>query len=530
MQDSVLRKPRRLKDLALSALSGILLALSFPKFNLEFLCWFGLIPLFFALENNSGARAFFISFICGIFFWLITICWLVHVTMPGTFVLILYLALYFGLFGLLFGIFNPSGSPASSKVKILTGQKAIFLFPAFWVLLEYARSNLLTGFPWALLGYSQYLNLPLIQIADIFGALGISFLLVMVNVGFYSAIKEKSGPAKKIKCLIVPAVILVFVFGYGFLRLGQARGLKSESNRTIKISVVQGNIAQELKWYPRAREEIMKKYLTLSQLAARENPDLIVWPEAAVPVVLEEAPEYYAAVRNLAKQVRAPILFGAVRSSSDLYYNSALMVSAEGERLGCYDKLHLVPFGEYIPLRKILPFLETIAPIGDVNPGKEYTLFSVELPGVGHSLRSKFGVLICFEDVFPELSRRFVRQGAQFLVNITNDAWYKQTFASYQHFQASVFRAVENRISLVRSANTGVSGFISPEGRSIALVQDSSARELFVDGYKTWPIPAKKGAQTIYTRFGDWLIISLCSLIVLIQIILAGKYSGKKPD
>ncbi len=531
MKEIVLRRSRALKDISLSVVSAILLALSFPKFNLEFLSWFGLIPLFFALENHSGGRAFLLSFICGFFFWLITICWLVHVTVPGTLVLILYLALYFGFFGLLFVIFNPFRPPrGSSREKSVTWPGAIFLMPAFWVLLEYARSNFLTGFPWALLGYSQYLNLPLIQIADIFGALGISFLLVMVNVGFYSAIKEKSGPAKKMKYLIALATILVLVFGYGLLRLGQARGLKSESGRVVNISVIQGNIAQELKWYPQAREEIMKKYLTLSRLAVRENPDLIVWPEAAVPVILEEVPEYYAMVRNLAEQVKTPLLFGAVRSSNELYYNSALMVSSEGKTIGRYDKLHLVPFGEYIPLRNILPFLETIVPIGDVNPGQEYTLFSVELPGVGHRLRSKFGVLICFEDVFPGLSRQFVKRGAQFLVNITNDAWYKQSFASYQHFQASVFRAVENRVSLVRSANTGVSGFISPEGKIIALVKDASERELFVDGYKTCPIPAKKGAQTVYTRFGDWLIIFLCSLIVLIRMIFVGKAMGKNQD
>jgi len=510
MGQPMLRRSHGLKDLALAIVSAILLSLSFPKFNLEFLAWFAFIPLFFALKEASKGRAFFLGFACGLFFWGITVYWLVHVTMAGVIVLIFYLSLYFGVFGLLFSIFA-SGRQA--------GQRIIFLLPALWVILEYARSHLLTGFPWALLGYSQYLDLPAIQIADTFGVWGVSFLLVMVNGALYSLIKEKSQGVNRIKYLIAPAVILVFVFGYGFFRLQQAGESRNASKRLIKISVIQGNIPQELKWYPQARQGIMNKYLMLSRLAAQEKPDLIVWPEAAVPVILEKEPAYCEMVANLAKQVQSPVLFGAVTLKGDNYYNSALMVSQDKEIVGRYDKLHLVPFGEYIPLRTILPFLETIVPIGDVNPGKEYTIFSVNLPGVGHSLRSKFGVLICFEDVFPELSRQFIKRGAQFLVNITNDAWYKQTFASYQHFQASVFRAVENRVNLLRSANTGVSGFISPEGKIIALVQDASARELFVDGYKTWSIPAKKGAQTIYTRFGDWFIMSVCSLIILISLI-----------
>ena len=522
MGQPMLRRSRGLKDLALAIVSAILLALSFPKFNLEFLAWFAFIPLFFSLKEASLGRAFFLGFACGLIFWDITVYWLVHVTMAGAIVLILYLSLYFGVFGLLVSFFLNQ-----AKVKVQVSSPAvrpaepriIFFIPAIWVVLEYARSHLLTGFPWALLGYSQYLNLSTIQIADTFGVWGVSFLLVMVNIALYSLIKEKSQAVKRIKYLIAPAVILVFVFGYGFFRLQQAGEPRNASKRLIKISVIQGNIPQELKWYPMARQEIMEKYLMLSRRAAQEKPDLIVWPEAAVPVILEKEPAYYEMVANLAKQVQSPVLFGAVTSRGDNYYNSALMVSQDKEITGCYNKLHLVPFGEYIPLRTILPFLETIVPIGEVKPGKEYTIFSVNLAGVGHSLRSKFGVLICFEDVFPELSRQFVKKGAQFLVNITNDAWYKQTFASYQHLQASVFRAVENRVSLLRSANTGVTGFISPEGKVIALVKDASARELFVDGYKTWSIPAKKGAQTIYTRFGDWFIMSVCFLIILISLI-----------
>jgi apolipoprotein N-acyltransferase len=492
--------------LFLSVLSGALLALSFPKFNLEFLAWLALIPLFSALKDSSRLKAFLLSFSCGLIFWVLTLYWLVYVTVPGTIVLILYLALYFGVFGLIVRVIPFSGP-------------RLFLIPAMWVLLEYLRSQLLTGFPWALLGYSQYLNLPAIQIADIFGAWGVSFLMVMVNCVLYSLICHKSQvtrhKSEKIP-VIFACVLIASVFVYGFVKLRLAPN--TQNQKLVKISVIQGNIPQELKWYQGARQEIMEKYTMLSRLAAQEKPDLIVWPEAAVPVILEEEPAYYEMVRNLAKQVRTPLLFGAVTSRESRYYNSALMVSAKGEMIGRYDKLHLVPFGEYIPLRKILPFLETIVPIGDVSPGKEYTLFNVNFPGTDHNLRSKFGVLICFEDVFPGLSRQFTLRGAQFLVNITNDAWYQHSFASYQHFQASVFRAVENRISLLRSANTGVSGFISPEGKIISLVQDARGKELFVDGFKLQSIPPQ-GDLSIYTRFGDWFIIGLCFLIVVIFLL-----------
>jgi apolipoprotein N-acyltransferase len=507
------RRSHIFKDLSLAVISAVLLALSFPKFDLEFLAWFAFIFLFSALEKSSKTKAFLLSFTCGAVFWSVTIWWLVHVTLLGTIVLILYLSLFFGAFGLAL-----SGFLRSRKAQSI-GPGFIFFSAAAWLLLEYGRSRLFTGFPWALLGYSQYLNLPAIQVADIFGAWGVSFLLVMFNAALYSVIRGKSAAAEKTRYLIAPVIILALVFGYGYFRLQQAKRSGDSAKRAVNISVIQGNILQELKWQPQARQEIMDKYLMLSRQAAKEKPDLIVWPEAAIPVILEEEPAYYEMVRNLAEQAGTPFLFGAVTSREGGYYNSCLMVSQEGETIGRYDKLHLVPFGEYIPLRAVFPFLETIVPIGDVNPGQEYALFSVQLPGVGHSLSSKFGVLICFEDVFPELSRQFVRKGAQFLVNITNDAWYKQSFASYQHFQASVLRAVENRISVLRSANTGVSGFISPEGRIVSLVKDASGRDLFVDGYKMERVLVKKGGKTLYTKFGDSTIISLCLLIVLITLL-----------
>jgi apolipoprotein N-acyltransferase len=501
---------RGLQIFFLPALSATLLALSFPKFNLEFLAWFAFIPIFLALENCSKVKAFLLSFICGIVFWSITISWLIHVTLLGTIVLVSYLALYFGAFGLLISS-NGRGPRA----------KYVLFAPAIWVLLEYCRSHLLTGFPWALLGYSQYLDLPVIQCSDILGAWGVSFIVMMANGAVYSVIasrpaahgKSKSGFGM-IKMILVPAMILAGVLSYGSYKLNLKTGYQGQPS--VRVAVVQGNIPQELKWYPGAREEIIEKYLYLSKLAAREKPDLIVWPEAALPTILQEESAYFGKACSLAGLERIWLLLGSVTAQGDLYYNSALLVSRQGKLADQYDKLHLVPFGEYIPLRKALPFLQTIVPIGDVARGKEFTVFKVDAAvGPQDKISSKFGVLICFEDVFPELARQFVGRGADFLVNITNDAWYKHTFAAYQHFQPSVFRAVENRVFVIRSANTGVSGFISPQGRILSLVTDGAGREIFVDGYKTGSIPVAKKGRSFYNRFGDLPIIIVCALISL---------------
>jgi len=275
---------------------------------------------------------------------------------------------------------------------------------------------------------------------------------------------------------------------------------------------VQGNIPQQLKWEPEARGYIMEKYFTLTLLAKKDNPGLIVWPEAAVPVVLEEEPFYYERLRGFAKNINAPILFGGVNTSNNLYYNSAILLDSSGDLAGKYDKLHLVPFGEYIPLKDKFPFLETIVPIGDIAPGREYTVFEA-LHSAGNNF-PKFSVLICFEDLFPELSREFVKRGASLLVNITNDAWYKDTSAASQHFQASVFRAVENRVTLVRAANTGISGFITPTGKVTIFVKNNTGKKTFINGYASARIALKEDSLTFYTRHGDVFVLFLFMLTV----------------
>ncbi len=487
------------KDLLLSLLSAFLLIISFPGFNIWLSAWIAFLPLFLALRGKSRFQAFLLAYMTGIIFWSGNIYWLVHVTLPGQIILVLYLASYFGFFGLL-----------SSRSLSGLSLKRILLIPSLWVGLEYIRGYLFTGFPWSLLGYSQQVNLPVIQLSDLTGAWGVSFLVILVNIGIFRAFTEKHKLTELIRRNWLPLLSIVAVLLYGCYRLYWVS--PDADSPTFKVSVIQGNIPQELKWRNDAKGYIFNKYLSLSLYAAREHPDLIVWPEAALPVVLEEEPEYIAEVQQLAIQIQTPILLGALTNRDGFYYNSAVLVSSQGEIVTVYDKLHLVPFGEYVPLKGVFKFLENIALIGDMQKGREYTVFQEEkeeilLSEAGSPQKFDFSVLICFEDLFPELSRRFVRKGAGFLVNITNDAWYKHTSASAQHLQASVFRAVENNIILVRSANTGISGFISPRGRILSLVKGRSGEQIFIEGQETSEIFLRSGRETFYTGHGDKFIL-----------------------
>lgn len=471
----------------LPILSAFLLSLSFSSFNLWLFAWCGFLPLFIALEKKSLRQSFIIAYLWGIVFWIMTIYWLVHVTLIGQAVLILYLSLYFGLFGC-----------AIYCSRFLSAGRCLFFMPSAWVLLEYLRSHLLTGFPWALAGFSQYKNLPVIQIADITGAWGISFLVLLINVAFYLILRKQS----RIKISLIASVILLLFLTYGFYKLSSNLSLSADG-KSLKISVVQGNIPQELKWDKRAVNFILNQYKELTVEAAKDKPDLIIWPEASVPALWGQDDDQFRQVFSLARELKVNLLAGAVSYFQPNYFNSALFIDQGGRPSEVYHKIHLVPFGEFVPFKNTFPFLQTIAPIGDIEPGREHTIFKQP---------ADFGVLICFEDLFPELSRKLVKAGAKFLVNITNDAWYKEGSAPFQHLAASVFRAVENHVYLARCANTGISGFIAPSGRLLSVVRVPGGREIFIKGYSSRDIYLAPVTNTFYNRYGDLFII-LCLLL-----------------
>ncbi len=477
----------------LSVLSAFLLSLTFSSHNLGIFAWVAFLPLFIALEKKSLLLSFAISYLCGVVFWSFTIYWLAHVTLLGTIILILYLALYFGFFGFFLLTFNTQRPTFN-----------LFFIPSAWVLLEYLRSYLFTGFPWAVLGLSQYRNLPLIQFADITGAWGVSFLIVLINIVFYLCLRRKLSA----RVVLSGTIILVACLIYGFYNL--ARHPVNHAGNKVKVSVIQGNISQDLKWDPQAVNFILDSYSGLTSASAKDSPELIIWPEASVPGILGEDELIFEQVFSLAHTLDTDLLVGTVSHLRGSYYNSALFIERSGKGNKIYNKLHLVPFGEYVPFKKTFPFLQAIAAIGDIAPGREFTIFTKP---------TNFGVLICFEDLFPELSRQFIRKGAKFLVNITNDAWYKEGSAPYQHFSASVFRAVENRVYLARAANTGISGFIDPAGRILQVVQDVNHKKIFVNGFVTQDI-YPSGGKSFYGSFGD-LFVLFCLLFDSCVIIFA---------
>ena len=488
----------------LSFLSAVLLVLAFPKTDLWILAWVGLVPLFFAYDAQSKRQAFFVSLFAGFVFFVGTLYWISFVTTVGMLILALYLSLYFGIFGAFYVYFKK----AAPLWKL-------FIYPSLWVGLEFMRDHLFTGFGWACLGYSQYKNLPIIQIADMTGVWGVSFLMVMVNFAikeFLSVFiieKVKFNFKEHGKFFLIPSAVLVLVLVYGYSLLN----FFVHSNQKIAVAVIQGNIPQDLKWQEDEESSIIAKYKALSTEAASNRPELIIWPETAFPGFLNEDEEEILKLREYVKSLGIPLLFGVVTDEEDRYYNSAVLFNSQGALAGRYDKIHLVPFGEFVPFRRQFPFLANMVPIEDFTSDKDFKVFD-PIP---------FSVLVCFEDTFSNLTRQFVRSGARMLVNITNDAWFYDTKEHSMHLQAAVFRAVENRRSLVRASNTGVSGFIDARGRLYNKLQNAHGEDAFVTGSATAMVDLHEKIS-FYTNFGD-IFTYLCFGCILLAFIQ--KKNGK---
>ncbi len=359
----------------------------------------------------------------------------------------------------------------------------------------------------------------MIQIADITGVYGVSYFVVAVNWLLFRILKNLSS-RKLLTTLSVLLIALSFcVVGYGALSLlAWEKFYRSHSPKaSLRVSVVQGNIPQDQKWNAKIKNIIFEKYRRLTFMSAIERSDLIVWPETAFPGYLEEEPVLSAELRRVVRQARTEVLVGAPTignlEQGLRFYNSAVHYGPDGEEKKRYDKLHLVPFGEYVPFEPLLGVVRKFVQIGHFSAGKEFTLFTTNTRTQKNNIKARFAVLICNEDIFPGLVRRFCSDGADFLVNMTNDAWFGNTTAPYQHAQASVFRAVENRVPVIRATNTGFSCFISPEGKILARVEDGG-KEIFVTGHKSYDLILRK-TRTFYTRFGDVFIFAAFFLCLL---------------
>ena len=361
-----------------------------------------------------------------------------------------------------------------------------------------------------------------------FGVYGVSFLVVLVNAAVYVLLlfaakkpwrETRVSMSSAIAALLLPPLLVGVAWGYGNRRVG-AMDAAMAAGKSMRVALVQGNIDQARKWDPAFQISTTKKYVDLTLAAAARQPELIVWPETATPFYFGASPKLTRLVTDTVQQAGVHLLVGSPSVDEApgglAYYNSAYLVTPEGRLSGRYDKAHLVPFGEYVPLKHLLSFVgKMVAQVGDFSPGEKGRTLAW---GDG---RPPIGVQICFEIIFPGLSRSLVANGAGVLVNLTNDAWFGRSGAAFQHFSMTVFRAVENRRSLVRCANTGFSGFIDPVGRVVARTA------LFEDAVVDRPVPVLTQA-TVYTRFGD--VLPLGCLVALIALtgrpLLRGRPSG----
>ena len=507
-----------------AAASGLLLTAAFPKVEWEFLAWFALVPFGLALRRLKPGEAFRFGWITGWVHFLSLLYWLVptmriYGKLPAAlsvFILLIFcafLALFIALVAWSLSRLAP------------TPLRAALWFPVIWVAAEYVRTFIFTGFPWALLGYSQYRHRYLIQLADLTGVYGLSYLIAAANAAIIlilatamrlewqrSPVSWRTTAAASMTAILILGAALF----YGHHRLVEMdRSLASASK--IKVAAIQGNIDQSDKWDDAYKIKTIDIYNRLSAGIGAAAPELIVWPETAAPFYFMVEKEPTLRVLAGIRKSGSTFLIGSpsVRKREGTYefHNSAWLVDGDGSLRAKYDKAHLVPFGEYTPFKEWLPFLgKIVAQVGDFVPGEKGHVVSWDGRGLG--------IQICYEIIFPYLARAQTRNGADLLVNITNDAWYGRTSGPFQHFSMVVLRAVENRRALVRAANTGISGFVDPDGR-ITL-----STGLFEEAAVAGELPLLE-TRTVYTRYGD-LFAGACLIAAIAGIIATWALSRKR--
>jgi apolipoprotein N-acyltransferase len=493
------RRPRRLwlpSDYLLAVLSGVLLALSFPKFGHPAFGWIAITPLLVALGTSPESRIakppsrpFLLGLVTGVVYFTGTLYWITHV-----------MAVYGGLSGWVavvinglliayLALFPAAFAVIVRRAVVWSGPRALMTAPFVWVATELARTYLLTGFPWVLLGYSQAPVLPIAQLASVFGVYGVSLLVAGLSAGLAVIAVQSAGsdPAdtagaqpvgggpkaerRRALSAVLPALAW-FTIVLGVAAWGSWRVARSEWTRDgdrVRVGLIQGNVEQGEKWEASRGPAIFQDYLRMTRQAIGEGAEFVLWPESATPFLFEEERAAADVIRSIARQARVPILLGSDQIDwrrdgdarvPDRYYNAAFLIRADGSGGGWYRKMHLVPFGEYVPLKSLLFFAgPLVEAVGPFSAGTDPAL----LPVNGHPV----SVAICYEVVYPNLIRQFVRRGSELLTTITNDAWFGTTSAPHQHFAQASMRAVEEGRYLVRSANTGISGIVDPYGRVV---------------------------------------------------------------
>ncbi|MEE9200389.1 MAG: apolipoprotein N-acyltransferase [Candidatus Brocadiales bacterium] len=500
------------RDVTAVVLTVFLLSLSYPDPDMGHFAWIALVP-WFVLICSRKSPPIPASLLIGTIFFAYNSSWIGYATYAGWLGLSLYQALYFVAFAAVCNLLYRSlGVP-------------LFLFaPFLWVAQEYARGIGAAGFPWLFLAHTQYRHLSIIQISDITGAYGVSFMVVLVNACFAEGIlRWLRGKAPHMP------VTLAFVFILMPLSYGMFRLATLPMSEGPRLSIIQGNIPLLVKMDRRfeQRKAILDKYLSLSRTVDTDSSDLVVWPETMAPGRLNIDSELsgrkidrlsQTSLTKLAKELHMHLLVGGIASypgtaqrKERTSYNSTFLYNPEGQLTERYDKIHLVPFGEYTPLKEFFPFLRKMVPYQTgLTPGRDWHLFGIK----AHDGReSRFATLICYEDTLPQIARRFKQLGADFMLNITNDDWFRDSAELDQHLAIMVFRAVENRVGLARAANTGISAFVAPTGDIYALLQKNGKRRE-IEGILEANILLSPGQPTWYTTHGD-IFAQVCLAISL---------------
>ena len=523
----------------LAILAGLLLAAAFPRIGLAGLAWVAPALMLAVALGKSGQESFRIGYVAGLAHYLASLYWLLLIpyrwhSIPlgpaaGWLSLSAYLALYPATWVWLLSTArpappaahglpgrSPSWLPGASGVLAQSwGRRTLWAISgaALWVALEMVVARLFTGFPWNLLGSSQYRMAPLIQIASVTGIYGVSFLVVWVSLSLLSAalmvVLRPTLRSAWLGEIALPLVVLALVFHFGFRQLAGA----AAPERQLKVCLVQPSIPQTLIWDTRRDRERFHELIRLSEQALTNHPDLLVWPEAAVPSFARWDTNIYPVITNLVRQHPVWLILGSddlglpahpARADEYEYYNAGFLVSPDGQFVSRYRKRNLVIFGEYIPLARWLPFFQWFTPIeGGFTPGDRPVQFTLTSP------RAVTSVLICFEDIFPHLAREYADDDTDFLVNLTNNGWFGESAAQWQHAAGALFRAVENGLPLIRCSNNGLTGWVDAHGRLRQVFHDDDDRRaIYGPGCLTAEIPLRapgeKRPATFYHRHGDW--------------------------
>lgn len=495
---------------SLALLSGLLAALSFPTIvegvhfpNLSWLAWIALLPYLLTLRNKGLWQVAGLTFLFSQAWNALTSYWIFNA---------LYFNANFAWWSSLAILFLMSTLLATLQSAFMVLCMVLIrrfriswlvVIPVLWSVYEWVRNYWpFGGYPWANLGYSQAGWIQLIQVAELFGVYGVTFVVVLVNcvaLELLLAWRERR-PLPWRATAVAAAVVLIFS-GYGFIRLHQVEATLKKSE-SIRVGLIQPDVGQKIKWQKDRARHIVNHLTQMTKQAIKEGAELVIWPEASYP---QSLPLQFVGSKPLSL-FRVPIIVGALSSASfkghtqPILYNSAVQVQPGGRFAGRQHKQHMVPLGEYVPLQKYLWFMRAAVPkMGDFRSRPPEKLLEV----YGYP----YGVTICYEDLFPEISRDYTGMGAQFLVNITNDAWYRDSSQLDQHLNFSRFRAIENRRSIVRATNNGYTAAIDPTGRIRAELPK------FVDDTLITDISIET-SLSLYTRAGDFLWLTLLAMIL----------------